>query len=380
MMSILSRVNKYVLSVLTLSSVLGLATTACAQPVQSDTPLVSGNEYIAVVNRPNNLTFVDTQTDTIFKTCSLPDNFVPGTLQISPDHRRAYILNNGFGDLYGVNMDDCKVVFHASLGINSSERSKAMFSIAVSRDGKEIYTVANPTIMGTESYEVLVPRLLVFSTGDGLDAKPIRVFSAPRQTSLIQVGNDGALYIVGPDVYRVDAKTGRFKVYLPLRNWKRPGFGAPDVLYVWPSQNPQNTLDLLYTAPHFKDKNQDPATADTVYGIATIYLDTGKTELLDFTNFTEVYFTGARSPRDKNILYAVLKHLHKFDIRQKKQIGSASLDHTYYTVSFNKSGSKLYLGGAASDLAVFNPDTMKQTADIKLSGDMSTTVPQAFVR
>jgi len=380
MTSLLSRIHDHALAVLALSGALGLSTAAYAQSAKSDTPLVSGNEYVVVVNRPNNLTFVDAQADTIFKTCALPDNFSPGTLQVSPDRRRVYVLNNDFGDLYGVNVDDCSVVFHASLGINSSERSKAMFSIAVSRDGKEIYTVANPTIMGTESYEVLVPRLLVFSTGDGLDAKPTRAFSAPRQTSLIQVGNDGALYIVGPDIYRADAKTGRFEVYLPLRNWKRPGFGAPDVLDVWPSQTPQNTLDLLYTAPHFKDKNQDPATADTVYGVATIYLNTGKAELLDFTDFTEVYFTDARSPKDPNLLYAVLKHLDKFDIRNKKQMASASLEHSYYTVSFNKDGSKLYLGGASSDLAVFNPDTMKQTADIKLSGDMAITMPQVFVR
>jgi len=380
MTSILSRISDHALAVLALSSVLGLATAAHAQPAQSDTPLVSGNEYVVVASRPNNLTFVDAQTDTIFKTCSLPDNFSPGTLQVSPDRRRVYILNNDFGDLYGVNVDDCKVAFHASLGINSSERSKAMFSIAVSRDGKEIYSVVNPTIMGTESYEVLVPRLLVFSTDGGLDAKPIRGFPAPRQTSLIQVGNDGALYVVGPDIYRVDAKTGHFSVYLPLRNWKRPGYGAPDVLDVWPSQTPQNTLDLLYTAQHFKDKKQDPATADTVYGVATIYLGTGKTELLDFTNFSEVYFTDARSPKNPNMLYAVLKHLDKFDIHKKKQMASASLEHSYYTVSFNTNGSKLYLGGAASDLAVFDPETMKQTADIKLSGDMAITMPQVFVR
>jgi len=370
------------LAALALGSALGsIITAAQAQPAPSDVALVKGNEYIAVVNHPNNLTIVDTQTDTILKTCSLPDNFGPGTLQISPDRQRAYVLNNNFRDLYGVNMDDCKVIFHAALNAGPSESSKAMFSIAVSRDGKEIYTVVNPTHLGSESYAVLPPRLLVFSTDDGLGAKPIRGFSAPRQITMMQTGNDGMLYAVGPDIYKVNTRTGQFKVHQPLRNWKRRGFGAPDVLYIWPAQTPQNTLDLLYTAPHFKDKKQDAATADIIYGIAIINLTTGKPSLLDFTNFAEVYFTGARSPKDSNLLYTVLKHFGKFDIKQKKQLANVSLDHTFYTVSFNKNGSKVYLGGTFNDLAVFNPDTMEKIADIKLpGGDMSVSTPQVFIR
>lgn len=346
-----------------------------------DTPLTPGQEYVAVTNRPNNLSLVDVRTDKVLKTCKLPDDFGPGTMQVSPDGSRVYVLNNHFGDIYGVEVDSCKTTFRASLSTEPDERGRAMFSLALSRDGKELYTIVNPTRRGLDHLEVREPRLLVFSTSDGLDAKPQRSFSAPRQTTLIQVGNDGTLYVVGPDVYRANAHTGKFEVHEPLRNWKRPLTSAPDVLYVWPLQRPQNTLGLLYTAQRFKDAKQDPETADTFYGFLDLDLASGKTEMLDFADFTEVYFTGARSPKDPNLMYGVLNHLHKYDIRERKLLASASLIHTFYAVAFNKSGSKLYLGGTFNDLAVFDPDSMKQIANVKLpGGDMAISTPQVFTR
>lgn len=356
-------------------------TLAGAAQASPDTPLTPGQEYVAVANRPNNLSLVDTRTDQVVKTCKLPDGFGPGIMQVSPDSSRIYVLNNHFGDIYGVEVDSCKTVFHASLSPNPGERGRAMFSLALSRDGKELYSIINPTRRGLDHLEVLEPQLLVFSTADGLEAKPVRSFPAPRQTTLIQVGNDGTLYVVGPDVYRANAQTGKFEVHEPLRNWKQPLASAPDVLYVWPLQRPQNTLGLLYTALRFKDESKNPETAEPFYGFLDLDLATGKTELLDFANFTEVYFTGARSPKDPNLMYGVLNHLHKYDIRERKLLASASLEHTFYAIAFNKSGSKLYLGGTFNDLAVFDPDSMKQTGNIKLpGGDMAISTPQIFTR
>lgn len=367
---------QHVLAVLALAWTLG--GSAHAAP---DTPLTPGHEYVAVANRPNQLSIVDAQTDQVLKTCQLSDDFGPGIMQVSPDRSRIYVLNNHFGDLYGIEVDSCKTVFHASLSPEPGERGRAMFSIAVSRDGKEIYSITNPTRRGLDHLEVQPPRLLVFSTADGLDARPVRQFPAPRQTTLIQVGNDGTLYVVGPDLYRADAQTGRFEVHEPLRNWKQPLMSAPDVLYVWPLQRPQNTLGLLYTAQRFQDARQDPETATTIYGFLDLDLATGKTELLDFADFTEVYFTGARSPKDPNLMYGVLNHLNKYDIRQRKQLASAPLAHSFYAMAFNRSGSKLYLGGTFNDLAVFDPDSMTQITNVKLpGGDMAISTPQVFIR
>ena len=343
--------------------------------------LQTGHEYMVLTNYPNNLHVVDAATDTLFKTCKMPDAFGPGSVQISPDHKTAYVLNNHYADVYGVELDTCKQVFHASITQKPGEKARAMFSFTLSPDGKELYTIANPTLMLNDHYEVQQPRLDVYATDAGLNAKPIRSFPAPRQLSIMQAGDDGSLYVAGPDLYKVNPQTGKFDVLLPTRHWNRPGYSSPDVLYFWNHQSYLHDFSLLYTAAKFKDEKQDLATADYVYGQLSVDLKTGKATTTDFGPLTEIYFTGMRSPKDPNLMFGLLNRLSKYDIKQQKLLQSAPLDHSYYCIAFNKAGSKIYLAGTYNDVAVFDADSMKQVGSIKLpGGDMAITTSQLFVR
>ena len=68
-------------------------------------------------------------------------------------------------------------------------------------------------------------------------------------------------------------------------------------------------------------------------------------------------------------------------IKEKKMLQAATLDHSYYCISFNKDGSKIYLAGTFNDVAIFDPESMKQIGNIKLpGGDMAITTAQIFVR
>jgi quinohemoprotein amine dehydrogenase beta subunit len=357
------------------------ASIAAAAAATTGTPLQSGHEYLAVTNYPNNLSIIDAASDTVYKTCTLPDAYGPGTVQISPDKTRAYVLNNHYGDLYGVDLDTCKTVFHAALSQNWDERARAMFSIALSPNGKEIYSVVNPTKMNRDSYEVETPRMQVWSTDGGLDAKPLRSFPAPRQTTMLQAADDGSLFIVGADIYRMNVQTGKYDVAVPLRNWKRPLYGQPDVLYVWPQQRPQHTFNLLYTADRFPDEKKDPDKAQTMYGYVDIDLASGKASVTDFAPFTEIYFTGGRSPKDPNIMYGVLNRLAKYDIKNEKLLASVPLDHSYYCLTLDKTGNKIYLAGTFNTVAVYDADTLKKVKDIPVpGGDMAITTAQIFTR
>jgi len=256
-----------------------------------------------------------------------------------------------------------------------------MFAFTLSHDGKELFTIANPTLMMNDRYEVQQPRLDVYATDAGMDAKPVRSFPAPRQLTIMQSGDDGTLYVAGADVYKVNVKTGKFDVLIPSRHWKRPNYSAPDVLYVWNQQTYRHDFSLLYTAAKFKDKKQDPATAEYLYGLFSVDLKTGKTETTDFGPLTEIYFSGMRSPKDPNLMFGVLNRLAKYDIKQKKMLQSATLDHSYYCISFNKDGSKIYLAGTFNDVAIFDADSLKQIGSIKMpGGDMAITTAQIFVR
>ena len=148
----------------------------------------------------------------------MPDAYGPGTTQIGPDRKTAYVLNNHYGDLYGIDLDSCKTVFHARLAQNAGEKARALFSIALSPDGKEIYSVANPTKLLSDHYEIQPPRLQVYATDAGLDAKPLRSFEVPRQISIMQAGDDGSLYMAGADIYKLNVQTGQYDVAVPSRN------------------------------------------------------------------------------------------------------------------------------------------------------------------
>lgn len=343
--------------------------------------LKSGNEYLMVANYPNNLNVVDLASESVYKTCTLPDAFGPGTTQIAPDRRTAYILNNRFGTIYGIDLDTCKVTFRAEMSQGENERAKSIASFTVSPDGKELYAVQNPTQINRDHYRVGEPRFAVYDTSAGLEAKPVRAFPAPRQANIMQSGDDGAVYLAGPNIYKVDVKTGEMTVALPIRDWQRPTHAPLDVLYIWPVQTPSRDFTILYTTAKFQDDKQDMATAAYQYGYLNVDLRNGDTEAREFGPLTEIYFTGMRSPKDRNIIYGLLHRLTKYDIAQQKLVQAAELDHTYYTLLTNQAGSRLYLTGTFNDISIHDADTLAKVGQVKLpGGDMSLGTGQVFVR
>ena len=99
--------------------------------------LEKGHEYLLVANYPNNIHVIDTETDTLFKSCDLPGSFGPNTIQVAPDGKTAYILTNRYEDIYGIELDTCEVTFHAPMALKAGERTKSIFSIAISPDGHQ---------------------------------------------------------------------------------------------------------------------------------------------------------------------------------------------------------------------------------------------------
>ena len=71
-------------------------------------------------------------------------------------------------------------------------------------------------------------------------------------------------------------------VALPIRDWQRPLYAPPDVLYVWPVQTPTKDFGLLYTTAKFKDERRDLASAEYQYGVLNVNLETGETEAREF--------------------------------------------------------------------------------------------------
>ena len=347
----------------------------------SQKALVKGHEYLAVTNYPDNLHLIDVATDKVYKTCNMPGQFGPGTVSISPDKKRAYVLGNGFRQVYGFDLDTCKLEFNAVFAQAANEDARAMFSFAVSADGKELYSVNNAVHKSIDHYTIQQPRLQVFSTDGGVNAKPVRSFPAPRQVYIMQAADDGSLYMAGPDIYKVNVQDGSYTVAIPSRNWKRENYGQPDVLYFWPHQQVNRDFSILYTAPKFTDASQNLETAEYKYGFFNVNLATGETETKDFGDVVEIYFTGQRSPKEPNLMYGLLNLLTKYDIEKQELLQAQELDHTYYNLHFSTNGDKIYLVGTLNDISIHDAQTLEKTGSISLpGGDMAITTAQVFIR
>lgn len=361
-----------------------LAVTATVFPLlvqAADAPLEAGNEYMIVANYPNQIHVIDVETDTLFKTCQVPGAFGPGVMLVAPDKKTAYILSNHYEDIYGINLDTCDVSFHTRFSSDPTVRTKSIFSMAISPDGKEIYAIHNPTKLNRDHYRVQPTQLAVYSADGGLDAKPIRTFPVPRQITVMMTGADGGLYMAGADIYKFDVNTGEYSTAIASRNWQRPLYAPPDVLNAWPIQTPSNDFTILYTTAKFQDESYNVDTADWIYGFMNVDLETGETQTTDFGPITEIYFTGMISPKDPNIVFGVLNRLAKYDVKEKKLIQAGALDHSYYCIAMNHDGSKIYLGGTFNDVAIYDADSLEKLGNIQLpGGDMAISTSQIFIR
>jgi quinohemoprotein amine dehydrogenase beta subunit len=337
-------------------------------------------DFMVIMNRPNNLHVIDLPRREVVRTCTLPGDFGPGTIALSPDNRIAYALTNRFENLYGVELESCRIVFSARQS-QGNERVKSIGSIAISPDGRELYTHQNPTLLLRDHYEVQDTRLAVYDTSAGLDALPVRSFRAPRQITIMATGRDGTVYLGGRDIYAMNPATGEFKVALPSQSLDDPRSSQRDSLTVWPIGAVNNEMVRMYSSATFRDDSRNPENADWVWGYERVDLLTGDTESRVFGPLEAVLFTGMARPSDPNQFFGVLTQLKKFDVAARKELQSVDLDHSYYCINFSSDGSELYLAGTFNDIAVYDADTLQKLANIELpGGDMAMANSRVFSR
>ncbi len=341
---------------------------------------VAPRDYMVVVNRPANLHLIDLARREILKTCRLQFHPSPGTVVMSPDNEVAYVLGNRFADVYGIELDSCDLVFSTRQS-EGDERVRSMGSLAVSPDGRELYTHQVPSLLLLDRYEVRDTRVAVFDTSAGLDARPERRFPAPRQVSIMATGRDGSLYLGGPDMYRMDVVSGAVKTIIESRSLDHPLYSTRDILTFWPIGSVSREFIRMYTVAKFPDTERDMAKASWLWGYERVDLDTGEVTQGEFAPLEVVLFTGMTRPGKPNQIYAVLTQLQKFDIAQQRLVKSVDLDHSYYCINFSTNGDEIYLAGTLQDVAVYASDSLQKIGSIELpGGNMAATTPQVFRR
>ncbi len=366
-------------SLLTLSLAL-IGSEAVASVEASNTPFLGGRDYAVAVSRPNNLIVVDLKEEKVVRNCQLNGEAAPIGIVLSPDNSVGYVITDYAGSINGYDLESCKQVFHAAVSTPQTQ-GKSLSALAVSMDNKQVYVVANQTAIKQDRYEVKDPLFMVFNTADGLDAKAVKTYKAPRQVTVMSTADDGSIFVAGSQIYKVDPKVGDFKVVKKIIGWNKKGYSNPDSAATYPIGQTTRELTVMYTAYKFKDKTENYDTAELFWGLTRIDLKTGKITQDEFNPYETLMFTSMTNPKDSNMLYGVLTDLSKFDLKKKKLIKRVDVDHTYYSVGMASDGKKLYLGSTLNDIAVYDTQTLDKLGNIKLpAGDMGTASFHVFYR
>ncbi len=351
---------------------MGVTLAGCSNNVKQAEAATRAHEYLLTVTRPNQLQVIDTETNSISRSCDVPGYFGAGSIATSPDGRIAYVLTNKWEDIYGFDITNCKMVFSAKQS-SSDVIVKSFFSLTVSPDGKELYTVQNPVRELDDRYEVMQPQLAVFDTTAGLDVKSSRSWPVDRRITKIATLANGEVVLGGADLKAIDPHTGKVRVISKLQNWERGSrWLTPDAFAVSSQGEHVGEYIMAYTTAEFKDDSMNFETADWWWGMSRVNLATGEVEQMETVPFQFIVFAWISDPHDSNILYGAFNTLSKHNIKEKKTLAVTDMDHTYYTINMTSDGSTIYVGGTSSDISVHDPKTLEKIGSIQLPGDMST--------
>ena len=347
------------------ATVLTAALTAFAQ-------VAAAADYLLAVTRPNTLHVVDVAARKVARSIPIPGDGIPGGFALADDGKVAYVLTNRFESVSGIDLETGKQVFRADMS-SSDIRVKSMFGLTVSRDGKQLYVHQIPTRLKRTEYESLDTRIAVYNTADGIGAKPVKTFPAPRRISVMAPGAEpDRVVALGWDLYVFDASRGVIDKTFPLRHWQRKDFGEPDILNMWYQYEQAGVLSTPYYAPK---TDVDPSSPEAFkVGVMTFDLKREEMVLTDLANAETAIFSSVVNPVKRSEVFTVMNQLFRADLDKKTFTQRLDLPQTYYAINISSDGRELYLGGALDSIAVYDAATFSKLADIPLPGGADQSV------
>lgn len=333
------------------------------------TPALAG-EYLLAAVRPDKLVVVDADKMAVEKVVTLPEGSGPMTMVpvVSPDGRVAYANVNRTESLVKVDLITGEMLARVDMSTHD-ERVKSLFGVALSPDGKTLAVYQSPMKILRNEFQVQPTRIALYDTETMALQK---TFSAPRQITLLAWSKDGSrIFGLGRDLYAFDPASGETLDPQPIHTWKAGEYTLPDVLAVWSQHESSGMMVTPFYSALEAKADDDPEKFRT--GMLTLDLDSGKMDMRDFRTMDVFYFSTAASPDHKRI-YGVYNVLELFDAELAKPIKRVPLPHSYYSVNVSADGKTVWLGGALSDLAAYDAETLEKKGQVDLPGGASISL------
>lgn len=328
----------------------------------------SAKEYLLTGAKPNKLVLIDPEARKVEKIVEIPGPGVtPWTIVPSPDGKIAYVLTNFNETIVGVNLDTGEEVFRTDMNEPDNVRSKAISAVELSRDGKELFVFVSPMKELPGEYQVMDTKIKVFSTEDGVGAKPVREFPAPRRTAIFAMSaDDQTLWALGWDLYGIDRQTGEITQTHKIINDPQPDRAPADILDFWPQYEQADVFSTPYYTFDTTKTLDDPTAYKT--GMLTLDLKSGEFVMEEFENTEAVIFSSVVNPVRRNEVFTTYTQLSKVDTAQDTLVKRVNLPHTYYSINISGDGEEVYVAGTMCDIGIYSTADLSEKGRVEIPG------------
>jgi len=340
--------------------------------------IVQAKEYILTGVKPNKLVVIDVEEMKISKVIEMKDSgTAPATIVPTKDGKRAFVMVNKMEAIVEIDLISGKELSKIQLS-SDDIRVKALFGMDLSPDGSTLVTIESAVKILPGEFSPMPTRISFYDTKTGeLKAQQ----EAPRQITLMAYSTDGSkVYGLGRALHIFDAKTGKKIGEHKTQEWGRKNFYNPDILAVWAQWENSGVLSTPY---YVARSDMDLANPEAYWtGMLTLDLNTGAFNMKDIENTDIFYFSTSISPTDKNIAFGAYNQLSKMNVKTGKALKRVELPHSYYSVNLSSDGKKVFIGGAMSDIAFYDTETLKRIGTVKMPGEanMSLSSLRVFQR
>ena len=320
------------------------------------------NVFIAGI-WPNQIIFFDQTTDAFTDGLRLRHGAATGSATYTPDKRRFFVITDRMESIEVIDPVRQEVIDEIKL--STPEKRIRFFSVYPNHDGSKVYLIVNVVQLQTDRFvkedEVDV---MVYDLGA---REVIDSFKFPEEVGggrrpAFHVSPDGSsLYIIGRDLYELDAETREIKRKKVLSKPLLVGYGEFRGMSL--TQTEPGTFYGIY-------RTKDPVLKKQIFGVAK--LDLYDMNVSTFELGPQLKLRQFALSPDGKRGYAGLSDLVVIDMEKRRVIlkkEKFERGRTNNSMIVGHDGTKLYVSGVGDTVWVYDTATLELIKTVYAGGD-----------